>query len=296
MIVTELISGLGNQLFQYAAGLALAEHHQTELKIDKSWFELEFEKQTPREYGLSPFRLAQDFASKEEIMKAKFGTGFHLQRRIADKLDSMKPYYKRRVYLEPHFHFDPHFFEATKNTYLSGYWQSEKYFAPVANQVRAAFQLKEEMKGLNAELRKAMMHSMSISLHVRRTDMVNNPDVAKTHGSCSLEYYQAAATQIATGLTDPEFFIFSDDPAWCKENLHLNHPVHYIDNNQGEHAYFDMQLMSSCRHHIIANSSFSWWGAWLNASEDKRVIGPKNWFATNERDTSDITPSGWARI
>jgi hypothetical protein len=126
--------------------------------------------------------------------------------------------------------------------------------------------------------------------------MVNNPDVVKTHGSCDLDYYTAAAEKIAEGVDNPIFFVFSDEPDWCKAHLKLEHQTHYIDNNIGEAAYCDMQLMSLCRHHVLANSSFSWWGAWLNPRDDKKVIAPKRWFADDSKDTSDLIPAGWLRM
>ena len=296
MIISELISGLGNQMFQYAAGLALARRLETEFYIDKTWFELDIDKQTHREYGLSPFVLNPQFAGSDIIEQFKPKNSKGLVERIKGKLDSMKPYYHRKVYKEPFFHYDENFLKANDNTYLIGYWQSEKYFQTIENEVRSAFKLREEPTGLNAELMNKIIHGMSVSIHVRRTDMVNNPEVIKSHGSCTLEYYQAAAEHIIPGLTDPEFFVFSDDPEWCKENLNLPKSATFIDHNSGENAYWDMYLMSCCRHHVIANSSFSWWGAWLNASEDKRVIAPKNWFANDDKNTADLIPSGWSRL
>lgn len=296
MIVTELISGLGNQLFQYAAGLALAKKHNTTLFIDKTWFDLEIEKQTPRNYGLTPFCIDAKIAD-EKLIKQYTEPGYHgIFNRIANKLDSMRPYYLRRVYKEPHFHYDANFHKAGNNTYLTGYWQCEKYFLNAEKEVRASFQLKNNLSGLNLELKNKIANCMAISIHVRRTDMVNHPEVIKTHGACTLDYYLAAVNQISLGLEAPTFFVFSDDPQWCKENLHINFPVVYIDHNQGDDAYLDMHLMSLCKHHVIANSSFSWWGAWLNPSTDKRVIAPKRWFASDDKDTKDIIPVSWTRI
>jgi len=296
MIITELFSGLGNQLFQYAAGLSLAKKHNTELYIDKTWFDLDMEKQTPRNYGLKPFNINTSIASNEQIQQFFRVGKSGIIEKINNKLNSMRPYYEQRIYKEPFFHYDPNFTKATKHVYLTGYWQSEKYFADIKEDVRASFQLKKEVTGLNAELKNKMRHSMSVSLHVRRTDMVNNPDVVKTHGSCNLDYYLAAVDKITQGLIDPHIFIFSDDPQWCKANIKLEFPVTYIDHNNGDDAYLDLHLMSHCKHHIIANSSFSWWGAWLNPSDSKRVIAPKRWFATDDKDTEDIIPSNWSRI
>jgi hypothetical protein len=208
----------------------------------------------------------------------------------------MQPHYKQKVYKEPHFHYDAHFSSASSNTYLIGYWQSEKYFAKHAQQIRDDFRFKYPLSGQNEYWSQLIQGANAVSLHVRRSDMVNNPEVVKTHGSCDLEYYTSAAQRVAQGLENPVFFIFSDEPDWCKANLKLEHTTHYIDNNTGADAYRDVQLMSFCRHHVIANSSFSWWGAWLNPRNDKKVIAPKRWFADNSKDTGDLIPSGWERI
>jgi hypothetical protein len=208
----------------------------------------------------------------------------------------MKPNHKKLVYKEPFFHYDINFNKASSNIYLIGYWQSENYFKSQEAQIRNDFRFRFPLTGKNEYWEQLINSTNAISLHVRRTDMINNPDIVKTHGSCGLDYYLEAANRISDGLEQPVFFIFSDDPEWCKENLHLSWPVHYIDNNQGDLAYIDMQLMSMCKHHVIANSSFSWWGAWLNTSNSKRVIAPKRWFADNTKDTSDLIPSGWIRI
>lgn len=296
MIITELISGLGNQLFQYAAGKSLALKKDTILKIDRTWFDLEFEKQTHRTYGLDPFAIQSEIASQAEIDLFLRPQSSNILDRIQNKIKTYQPYYKQRVYLEPHFEFDPNFFKTSENAYLSGYWQSEKYFKDYASIIRQEFQFKLPLQDKNLHWQQLISSSTAISLHVRRTDMVNNPDVVKTHGSCGLDYYQAAASKIAEGLEQPVFFIFSDDPEWCKANLILDWPVHYIDNNQGDFAYIDMQLMSMCQHHVTANSSFSWWGAWLNPSPSKRVISPINWFADPSKNTSDLIPATWQRI
>jgi hypothetical protein len=296
MIVSELISGLGNQMFQYAAARALSLEKNTELKLDRTWFDLEIEKQTPRSYGLDPFLLKPSFISeKERTFFLKPYSGGILNR-VLLKWNAMQPYYKQRVYREPHFHFDSHFYDAKSNTYLIGYWQSEKYFTKYAQQIRADFGFKSLPGGQNENWRQLIQSSHAISLHVRRSDMVNNPDVVKTHGSCDLDYYTAAAEKIAEGVDNPIFFVFSDEPDWCKAHLKLEHQTHYIDNNIGEAAYCDMQLMSLCRHHVLANSSFSWWGAWLNPRDDKKVIAPKRWFADDSKDTSDLIPAGWLRM
>jgi hypothetical protein len=296
MIVSELISGLGNQLFQYAAARALSLEKQTTLKLDRTWFDIDLERQTPRQYGLAPFALMPSFVSEtERSFFLHHDTGNLLNRALL-KWNSLQPYYRQRVYKEPHFHVDPNFFKASTTCYLIGYWQSEYYFGSYEKQIRTDFKFREKPSGKNAEWAQLIDSTNAISLHVRRGDMVANPEVVKTHGSCGIDYYRAAAAKIAEGVDNPEFFVFSDEPNWCKENLKLDHPTHYIDNNTGDAAYCDMQLMSLCRHHVIANSSFSWWGAWLNPRVDKKVIAPNRWFADNSKDTRDLIPKAWLRM
>jgi hypothetical protein len=296
MIVSELISGLGNQLFQYAAARALSLENKTTLKLDRAWFDADIERQTPRQYGLDPFVLNPDFLSESERSFFLNPDSQNILNRVRLKWNSLQPYYRQRVYKEPHFHFDANFFKASSTSYLIGYWQSERYFGAFEKQIRKDFQFKKAPSGKNAEWAQQIEGSNAISLHVRRGDMVANPEVVKTHGSCGLDYYLAAAAKISEGLHNPVFFVFSDEPNWCKENLNLAYPANYIDNNNADTAYCDMQLMSLCRHHVLANSSFSWWGAWLNPRSDKKVIAPKRWFADNSKDTSDLIPKGWHRI
>lgn len=135
-----------------------------------------------------------------------------------------------------------------------------------------------------------------MSLHVRRGDYVSDARTHATLGVCSLDYYRAAVRYIADHVEAPEFFVFSDDIAWAQANLELGHPCHYVDHNRGAESYNDMRLMSLCRHHIIANSSFSWWGAWLNPRADKVVVAPARWFAGGNRVVDDLFPPGWVRL
>jgi hypothetical protein len=132
----------------------------------------------------------------------------------------------------------------------------------------------------------------AISLHVRRGDYANNPKTKATHGLCSLDYYQASVRQMAQKVARPHFFIFSDDMEWVQGNLKIDFPCVFVEHNRGAESYNDMRLMSLCKHHIIANSSFSWWGAWLNPNMEKIVIAPRKWFASQTA-VPDLFPAGW---
>lgn len=179
--------------------------------------------------------------------------------------------------------------------YLMGNWQSERYFKNIASTIRADFSFKSLPTGKNAELAERIGQITAVSLHVRRGDIASNPASLAVHGLCSLDYYRRAIEHVASSVARPEFVIFSDDMAWVRENLQIGYPCHYVDHNKGLDSYNDMRLMSLCHHHIIANSSFSWWGAWLNPRADKIVVAPQRWFSASF-DSSDIVLSDWTKI
>jgi hypothetical protein len=168
---------------------------------------------------------------------------------------------------EHQFHFDKKVFRAEDHTDFKGYFQTERYFEHCRDKVRQEFTFKEEIKNrAEAWIEPYKQHNL-VSLHVRRTDYVHLPN---HHPLCTLDYYKAAILQ----FPDAHFIIFSDDIEWCKENLQIENAT-FADTGSD---YIDLCVMSMCNHHIIANSSFSWWGAWLNPSETKRVTAPKIWF------------------
>jgi hypothetical protein len=151
------------------------------------------------------------------------------------------------------------------------------------------------LSGKNADIAEQIGRVNAVSLHVRRGDYVKNPKTTATHGLCSLDYYHTAIRYIYETVEQPYFFIFSDDMAWVKEHLKIDAPCQYVDHNQGKESFNDMHLMSLCKHHIIANSSFSWWGAWLNSSPEKIVIAPNKWFA-NQNNIKDLLPNDWVTL
>ena len=133
-------------------------------------------------------------------------------------------------------------------------------------------------------------------MHIRRGDYVSNPTTNKLHGTCSLEYYHNAVDIIAAKVSNPHFFIFSDDHEWARNNFKIDYPLTFVAHNNAGKNYEDMRLMSLCKHHIIANSSFSWWGAWLGSNPKKIVCAPRGWFKDKSLNTNDIIPSDWSRI
>jgi hypothetical protein len=290
MIITKLIGGLGNQLFQYAVGRALAEKHKTTLKMDLSGYDHQVGV-TPRQYQLFLFNIQESFSTPAERDRLKGREASGLWGRVWKKISSRLK--RQRFLLEKHYNFDPAILAAKDNVYLEGYWQTEKYFMEIADIIRSEFTLKAEYNNLNQELLQKIAAYNSVSLHIRRGDYVSSQSTNEYHGVCSLDYYRRAVDLIAAKFPNPMIFVFSDDLEWCEANLKIDWPIVFVSGNKD---YEDLIMMSRCKHNIIANSSFSWWGAWLNNNPEKMVVAPKRWFAETSVDTSDVVPSTWTKI
>lgn len=290
MILARLFGGLGNQMFQYACARRLAHALGAELKLDLT----AFERYGPRRYALDGLSISAQAASAAEVQaferRARLSVG--LPRWLLEAI----PRWRYEAFRERSFAFDPRVPELRGNILLEGYWQSERYFADIADTVRREFALKDALHAGHSALASRIRDANAVSVHVRRGDYVSSPEAHRVHGVCGPDYYERAAEIIAGSEPQAEFFLFSDDPAWTGQNLRLRFPAHLVESAGEYGAREDLQLMSLCRHHIIANSSFSWWGAWLNPRPDKRVIAPQRWFSVETRDTRDLIPAGWTKI
>lgn len=291
-IYISLIGGLGNQMFQYAAGRALSLRRQTDLRLDVSGF---------ADYHLHQgFELKRVFAcpaklaTEAEVHSLLGWQSGPLARRILAK-PAFSALRRPELVIEPHFSYWPEFENVPDNSYLAGYWQSDKYFTRYESEIRAEFAFQPLLDARSAELAAEIGHVNAVSLHVRRGDYVSDSKTLAVHGLCSPGYYSAAMDYLSERIDSPFFFVFSDDVCWARENLRMNFPCRFVDHNHGARSFVDMHLMSMCKHHIIANSSFSWWGAWLNPSRGKIVVAPRQWFA-NDTPTSDLIPPGWVRL
>jgi hypothetical protein len=290
MILVNLSGGLGNQMFQYAAARSLSVSRRTELYIDATGYEQDTPGITKRKYELDLFHITAPLATKDQINK-------HTERNLLSRaFNKLQPYYKKRHYFERHFHFDANFFKASSSTTLIGYWQSEKYFVGIEDDIRKEFSIKAPLSQKTLALADRMRNSNSASIHIRRGDYVADPATAKAHGSCGLDYYENALRIISEKAGNTELFIFSDDIEWASRNLKTELPITFVDHNKGAQAYEDLYLMSQCSNNIIANSSFSWWAAWLNRNKDKTVVAPQKWFNEYVADTKDLYPPAWIRI
>ncbi|MDP2842304.1 MAG: alpha-1,2-fucosyltransferase, partial [Acetobacterium sp.] len=197
---------------------------------------------------------------------------------------------------EKQYHFDPEILTMSDSVYLDGYWQSEKYFSNIADIIRNEFAVTLPQTDKNMELAQQIISCESVSLHVRRGDYVTDEKTNTIHGTCDLDYYKRCIERLTHKIHHPCFFIFSDDPEWAEQNLKITHPATFVCHNGPEKNYEDLRLMSQCRHHIIANSSFSWWGAWLGQYPDKLVLSPQKWFNEKNFNTKDLTPSTWQQL
>ena len=291
MIIAQIFGGLGNQMFQYAAARRLAQQRNAVLQLDIS----SFEHYPLRQYELSHFKLDQNFASASELQPYHSHILRYRIPRVVEKL--ALPYYRRRIFSEQiKYRFDPNFLRVPTNVYLSGYFQNQDYFAPISDLIRADFQLAVPASMASQAIAVAIEAGNSISLHLRRGDYASDPATRAHHGLLPLSYYQAAVQNVVERVSQPEFFVFSDDPDWAQTNLHLKYPVTFVTANGAERAYEDLWLLSRCKHHIIANSSFSWWGAWLSTTLSKIVYAPDRWILSDAGSASGVVPPNWNRL
>lgn len=291
MIVIRLRGGLGNQLFQYAAGRRLAWRHGTELKLDVE----PLERSGERHFALDHFEIAAEPATAAELRRccSPIRTA-----RLARWLLG-KPAGPVRG---PDSGFVPAVLDLPDDVCLDGYWQSERYFADAAGVLRRELRFREGPTGRNRELSEEISSCESVCIHVRRGDYVTNPVANQILGPCDLDYYHRAVEHL-DGTVQPRcYYLFSDDPEWVRLNLLLDSPIVIVDHNSPDRPHEDLRLMSLCHHHVIANSSFSWWGAWLAESDGRRagaqriVIAPRRWYRSEEYRADDLIPGRWLRL
>lgn len=288
MIISELHGGLGNQMFQYAAAKALALHNDVQLKIDLK----KFDTYTLRNYELNCFTLNSNIANFLDRLPYHDSLISKVYMSYMFRVNHIS--YKH--YREPHYHFDQSFFELPKNTYITGYFASEKYFTNIEKEIRDDFRFIKLKNNLNKKLVNKIKKSKSVSIHIRRGDYITNKNANKFHGVVPLSYYKTAIDYIKNKFDSVSFFVFSDDSQWAKENLNIKDHIEFITHNTGSNSFRDMQLMSYCKHNIIANSTFSWWGAWLNSYKEKIIIAPKIWIKDTSVNTNDVYPTSWIKI
>lgn len=289
MKVVRIMGGLGNQMFQYAFYLALRTNYSdSEIKIDLNKFTY---NNIHNGFELNAvFNLGVKSINKK--LTRRLSLEEHL---LVHRLFSKLGYKKKSHFIEKEefkFRYNPEVFAfGQNNVFFDGYWQTPKYFETIEPQIKSIYSFPKFKKNENIQLAEKIKMNNSVSIHIRRGDYVSHPLFG---GICEIDYYENAINYIGQNVKNPEFFVFSDDPKWCRSNLKIEH-VNYINWNSGDSAYRDMQLMSLCKHNIIANSSFSWWGAYLNCNPNKIVITPSKW-KNDMADTRDLIPEKWMKI
>jgi hypothetical protein len=300
MITVFLRGGLGNQMFQYALGLNLARRHNTALRLDTVFLSDRFPRRqfTYRTYDLDIFGIAPNFTVLSKISTAIPVPGVWLGADLA--LMQIKNILgaQRIVYEKKDGAFDPSVLRPPfSNLLLYGFWQSPKYFAGVEDELKKAFAFTQPLQGEAARLADEIKTTNAVSLHVRRGDYVTSSTMKATMGDTNVAYYQRAVDYMVQHVANPKFFVFSDDVAWCKEHITIPSSVlvEYIGrSSEGPKSIYHLELMSRCKYNIITNSTFSWWGAWLNRNPEKIVIAPRQWHAG--RDHDDVVPEEWIRL
>jgi len=276
---------LGNQMFQYAVGRCLAHLNDTQLKLDVTGFT----DYKLRNFDLNALHTDCQFATEDEIRNLLPSHNFE------KALQYLSPKKKRTYYREKYFHFDDNMLKFGKDVYLKGYFQSEKYFLPIKEIIQNEFRIKEEAIVRVKNFFNAQGSGKKVSVHIRRGDMKNDPVMAERHGVMPLSYYQKGIEIIRSKISAPHFYFFSDDINWAKENF-TSTDATFVSGEISKTHFEDLYLMSQCDHNIIANSSFSWWGAWLNKNANKIVIAPGKWFNNGPDDLQDLIPDDWIKI
>jgi hypothetical protein len=289
MIVSRIDGGLGNQMFQYAYGYCLAKKHSTSLLLDTN----SYDSQPQHGYLLDRFQISASVLSAAD------------QRRIPQRYRSqpgqgLSSYLQRLLswgvlprHKEAKFGFTEKHLQVANNRYLVGYWQSEKFFPGLRDDLLAQFKPRKPLSNTSRRMLDRIQATNSIAVHVRRGDYVTSKAAAKIYCNLPTNYYTSAIHTWAAKQVRPEVFVFSNDIPWCRQQFSLPYPVTFVDHNQALTAHEDMVLMSQAKCCVIANSTFSWWAAWLNEREEKAVYAPPNWFHAGTIDGSSIIPESW---
>jgi hypothetical protein len=287
---------MGNQMFQYAAARQLAILNDAQVVLDVSAF-LTYKL---HRFSLQHFACGAPEAAAWEIRRLVKPTAMRtrLERLMVWRRPVINPFPADvQIIREKGFEFDQELLQQRGSIYLDGYWQSPDYFSAIADRIRDDFQITTPPSPANQEMAHQITSINSISLHVRRGDYTSNAKTQSIHGTCSKSYYDSAIQFVCQKVPSPRFFIFSDEIEWARQNLNTPGESVFVDLNDAAHNYEDLRLMSLCKHHIIANSTFSWWGAWLGDSAGI-TVAPSRWMSDTAKgpDANCILPAHWVQL
>jgi hypothetical protein len=299
MVTVFLRGGLGNQMFQYALGLNLTKRNNANLAFDTVFLNDRFPRRefSYRKFDLDIFPIEARFTFLSKISQKFPVPGFWLAiDLLLMKLKEVSGIQKI-VKEKEEFRFYPGALKEKENLILWGRWQNARYLSGIEDELRAAFHFRFPLFGEAKKLGEKIKSLNSVSIHVRRGDYVNFKNMKTIVGETNVAYYEAAIRYVAERVDRPHFFIFSDDLDWCRKNLKISFPHTFMTNETtGPKDSFHLELMSSCKHNIIANSTFSWWGAWLNQNPGKIIVAPKQWERNNDSKKTGVVPEEWAAI
>jgi hypothetical protein len=293
-VYSNLCGGLGNQMFQYACGRALSLHRRAPFALVVDMFD-----QPSAHQGFELKRVFNVKAPVANLSEAAPIPGWARNPKVRRLLATGPGQFfaPRSFFTERTLRYQPEIWEKSATVYLHGYWQTAAYFDRYAPQIRMDLAFAEPVDGRNLVLSRELATTTSVSVHVRRGDYVTSGKNKSIYAIGTPDYYFRAMDLLLSRYPEARFYAFSDDPGWVREVLAPRFPgLTIVDHNRGPQSYIDMRLMSECRHHIIANSTFSWWGAWLNPRPDKIVVAPREWYATSTKDSTDLIPASWTRL
>lgn len=293
MIVVQLLGGLGNQMFQYAVGRHLAYINNSRLKLDRSFLDnrVPIRNFTARNYELSIFNIPSSITELSNF--PAYDSSKSIKSIPNRLLHFLQIYFSGYSYIkEFDSGFNSKLLKRKGELYLDGYWQSFKYFDAIKDIIQEDFSFKNIYDGDFKIISDQITSTNSICVHIRRTDYLND----KILGVDQNKYLKAAFDIMLNTVENPSFFVFSDDIEWCMKNIQEDFRVSFVSKSNSDSLDYDFQLMTLCKHFIIANSSFSWWAAWLSKSKNKIVIAPKTWTLNNSIDINSILPENWVKI
>lgn len=296
MIIAKLMGGLGNQMFQYAAARRLALKHGTEVVLDASYFSHCPPVDTPRQFELGNLSVRKRFATPLEAAEMSglcnsvlLNVRIKLRRFLGTGI-------KSKLYREAPGNFCHEALDLPDNVYLLGYWQSERYFQGISAILREEFKVNSPLEGINKDFAAKISATEAVAVHFRRGDYISSVKTAAVHCNLTESYYDHAVKELCQTVDNPHLYVFSDDPAWVRKSISFPVPATIVDHNSPDQCHEDLRLMTLCRHAIIANSSFSWWGAWLIDNPSKVVIAPQRWFSDQGMQSKDLIPPDWLQV